>query len=66
MITNAQSEQIGLEKLLENKVSLEDVFRHPDYLDEVTYQNEKLYDFLSQKMNISKMLNYIFSPSSKD
>lgn len=35
-----------MQTLLSKKPSLEQIFTHPSYLDEVTYQSGQLFDFL--------------------
>lgn len=34
-------------KLLEQNPLLIEVFEHPDYLDEINYQTEELFEYLS-------------------
>lgn len=49
-----------MSSLLSHKPTLEMVFAHPSFLDEVAYQNEQLFEFLSSQENVGKLLDLVF------
>ena len=53
-----------LEELIKNQASLEDLFEDPLYLDEVTYQNPELFQYLANDQIITKLFNYIYTPKT--
>jgi hypothetical protein len=45
-----------LEKKIDDKAPLEELFLMPIFLDQLTYQHEKLIEYIKQKENIHKMI----------
>jgi hypothetical protein len=48
-----------LEKKIEEKAPIEELFLMPIFLDQLTYQHEKLIEYIKQKENIHKMIWYL-------